>query len=169
VIGQEALALGALIGVVALLMAAAISDIATMQIPNWISIAAAAAYPPLAIAAGQDVGAIFWHIACGAVIFAAGFFLFGLGVLGGGDVKVFAAAGVWTGFASLASFLAVTFITGGILALGMLILRRWITPGPTLPRFLNRLVDHARGVPYAVAIAVGGLTTALSWPIITTA
>lgn len=149
----------------ALLLLAAASDIATMQIPNWISVAAAAAYPPLALATGQDPTTVAMHVGCGLLVFAVGFGLFHVNVLGGGDVKVFAAAAVWTGFSSLLGFLSITFIAGGVLAALMLVTRRFVTPGPDLPIFLNRLVDKRRGIPYAVAIAFGGVATALSWPI----
>lgn len=161
----EMVALALLLGAVALFVAAALSDIATMTIPNWISIVAAVAYPPAALAAGTPWIDIGLHIACGACVFVAGFFLFNLGILGGGDVKVFAAASVWTGFTSLVPFLTMTFLAGGVLAGVILVMRRLVTPAPHRPAFLNRLSDKARGVPYGVAIAVGGAWTAAKWPI----
>lgn len=156
---------GLILAVAALVLYAALSDIATMTIPNWVSIAIASAFPIAALAAGMPLTQIGWHLGCGVLIFAIGFGLFHIGVLGGGDVKVFAAAAVWTGFSSLMPFLSTTFIAGGVLALLMLALRRVLSPGPTMPAYLNRLLDKTRGVPYAVAIAVGGLSTALSWPL----
>jgi prepilin peptidase CpaA len=161
----DLIALSLLIAAIGLLVIAAVNDIATMTIPNWVSIAIALAYPAAALAAGETPLEIGAHLACGAVIFVAGFFLFNLGVLGGGDVKVFAAAGVWTGFSSLLPFLTITFLAGGVLAGGILVMRRAVTPKPSHPAFMNRLTDRTRGVPYGVAIAVGGAWTAAQWPI----
>jgi prepilin peptidase CpaA len=155
-----------LLGATALLFVwAAASDIATMTIPNRISILAALAFLPAAFAVGLHWQAILWHVALGALVFGIGFFLFNLGVLGGGDVKLFSAAAVWTGLPAILPFLSVTFIAGGVLAAGMLAMRRFVQPAPHLPAFLNRLSDRSRGVPYAIAIAIGALATGLQWPV----
>jgi prepilin peptidase CpaA len=161
----EILALLLATGAAGLILYAAASDIARMTIPNWVSIAAAALFPPAAFLAGMPLHEIGLHIACGILVLAVGFGLFHLRVLGGGDVKVFTATAMWTGFSSLGAFLTITFIAGGALALVMLGLRRLVAPGPALPAFFNRLMDKTRGVPYAVAIAAGALITCLSWPI----
>jgi prepilin peptidase CpaA len=161
----DLIAPGLMLAAAGLVLYAAFSDIATMTIPNWVSIVIALAFPIAALFAGMPAAQIGLHIACGVAIFVVGFGLFHFGVLGGGDVKVFTAVAVWTGFASLAQFLSITFLAGGVLALFMLALRRFFSPGPKTPAFLNRLLDKARGVPYAVAIAAGSIASALSWPL----
>ena len=75
----------------ALLCVAAIHDATTYRIPNRVSLAMAALYPAHVLASGADVawmGALF----VAAAVFAAGTVLFAWRVLGGGDVKLLAAA-----------------------------------------------------------------------------
>ena len=85
-----------------LLLYAAWHDVKTMWIPNWVSIALAAAFIPAAIAAGLSMEAIGLHLAFGAGMLLVCAALFYLGVFGGGDAKVIAAASLWTGLAGAA-------------------------------------------------------------------
>jgi prepilin peptidase CpaA len=126
-----------------------------MTIPNWVSIAAALLFPPVAFAAGIEPSQIGLHLLVGVGAFALGFGLFSFGVLGGGDVKVIAAATVWTGVAALSSFAFAMTLAGGVLAAVLLLARKAAKPAEGRPAFLARLLDPARGIPYAVAIAVG--------------
>lgn len=143
-----------------LLLVAALSDVATMQIPNWVSIALAAAFIPAAALAGASWPMIGVHLAFGAGVFLVCAGLFACGVLGGGDAKLLSAAAVWTGWTALLPFLVGTALAGGLLALAALAARRALAPSPSLPGFANRLLDRSRGVPYAVAIAAGGVFAA---------
>jgi prepilin peptidase CpaA len=149
----------------ALVLVAAASDIRSMLIPNWVSIALALAFLPAAWTAQMSLAEIGLHAATGLVVFLAGFALFALGVLGGGDVKVIAAASVWTGTAALSPFAFWTTAAGGVLALAMLLARRSMKPADTRPAFLNRLLDPAKGIPYAVAIAVGAIVSLPAQPV----
>jgi len=142
-----------------LVLFAAFSDIGSMTIPNWVSIALALAFPIAALSADMSWGAIGLHAGVGALVFLAGFALFAMGVLGGGDVKIIAAVSVWTGASALAPFAFWTTAAGGVLALALLLARKAAAPGETRPAFLNRLLDPARGIPYAVAIAVGAIAS----------
>jgi prepilin peptidase CpaA len=140
-----------------LLLVAACSDVATMTIPNWVSIALTALFPVAALIAGQPWIAIGAHLLFGFAVLAVSFFLFQAKVLGGGDAKLIAAAAVWTGGAAFGTFAIWTVLVGGLLALTLLIVRWRIKPAETRPAFVNRLLKPRGGVPYGVAIAVGGL------------
>jgi prepilin peptidase CpaA len=162
----DALLAGAcLLAFLGLMLFAAASDVATMTIPNWVSIAAAALFPVAGWLAGLTPAAIGFHLAVGAAAFVVGFFLFSFGVLGGGDVKVIAAASVWTGLAAMSAFAIAMTLTGGLLAGAILLARRAATPAPTRAPFLNRLLDPANGIPYAVAIAIGVAAAAPALPV----
>jgi len=139
-----------------LLLFAAASDIATMKIPNWISIAMAASYPILALISGASWMTIGLHAGFGVLMLIVCFALFQFGVFGGGDAKLIAAAAVWTGVETFAPFLLWTALAGGLLALTLMMARQAITPNETRPAFVNRLLRPKGGVPYGVAIAVGG-------------
>lgn len=151
---------------VALVLYAAVSDIATMTIPNWVSIAAALLFPLAAWLAGLSALQIGLHVAVGLVMFFVGFGLFSLGIVGGGDVKVIAAVSIWTGVAALSSFGFAMTLAGGVLALALLLVRRAAKPSETTPAFLNRLLNPKKGIPYAVAIAVGVVASLPHQPVL---
>ena len=126
----ELLALAAFAG---LLVVAACSDVATMKIPNWVSIALTAAFPLAALLLQMPLTEIGLHLAFGFAVLAIGFLLFQFGVLGGGDAKLIAAAAVWTGVAAFGSFALTTVIAGGIMALVLLLARARMQPAETRP------------------------------------
>ena len=99
---------------VALLIWAAASDVATMEIPNRISLLLVGIYPIAALACALPWQDILMHLAIGVAAFALCWGMFMLGVFGGGDAKVLAAATVWTGISpALSQMLLWTFIAGG--------------------------------------------------------
>lgn len=160
------LSVACLAAFVGLVLFAAASDIASMEIPNWVSVALVLLFPLAAFLAHMAPAQIGLHVGIGVAMFLAGFGLFSLGVLGGGDVKVIAAASVWTGLAALTPFAYATTIAGGVLAAIMIVARRAAKPSDTLPAFLNRLLGPENGIPYAVAIAVGALASLPSQPLV---
>ncbi|MTI43919.1 prepilin peptidase CpaA [Roseibium hamelinense] len=143
-----------------LLIAAGVSDILTMKIPNAIP----GAFVLLFVGVGLycSVGLDMWasHTATGIGILAVGFAFFSFGWMGGGDAKLFAAIGLWFGFseALMNALLATTLIGAGltIALIGFRLL-------PVLPKFcqelpwLLRLHDKKSGIPYGVAISAGAL------------
>lgn len=149
-----------------LVLFAAGSDIASMLIPNWVSIALAALFPLAALAAGMSWAEIGLHVGVGVLVFIAGFILFSIGVLGGGDVKVIAAVSLWTGAAALSPFAFWTTAAGGVLGLVVLMTRKRLAPADGRPEFLNRLLTPTKGIPYAVAIAVGAIVSLPAQPVV---
>jgi prepilin peptidase CpaA len=126
------------------LIAAAASDIHRREIPDSASGLVALSGLTFAILGGSalTVSLVF------AFLFVAGALLFFLGVLGGGDVKLIAAMGFWLTPATIAPFLLVMALAGGVIAIGMIVagaLRQRPSAG------------GAQTVPYGVAIAVSGL------------
>jgi|CXWL01.1.fsa_nt_gi prepilin peptidase CpaA len=150
----EILALGAFSG---LLIFAAGSDVATMTIPNWVSLALAGLFPVAALATGLPLSTIGLHLLFGTAMLALGFLLFQINVFGGGDAKLIAAAAVWTGFAAFGQFALWTALAGGLMAVALVITRWRVKPAETRPAFINRLLKLRGGVPYGVAIMTGGL------------
>ncbi len=69
--------------------------------------------------------------------------MFMLGVFGGGDAKVLAAATVWTGLSpALSQFLLWTCIAGGVLAALAIVSRKRLKPAPSLPGFVNTFLGE---------------------------
>lgn len=89
-----------------------------------------------------------------AVVLAIGVFLFARDVLGGGDVKLFAAVALWVDFESALRLVASILIAGGILAV-VIILLRLVAPKPIVGRV--KTLQPRAGIPYGIAIAAGTL------------
>ncbi|HTX51360.1 MAG TPA: prepilin peptidase [Caulobacteraceae bacterium] len=151
-----------------LVMLAAVTDLASFTIPNWISAALALAFAPAALAAGDSLGAIglSFAIGLGMLVVAAG--MFALGWLGGGDAKLMTAAALWLGLKGLAPFVIFTGLAGGALALALLGLRSaWVRPYTrAAPAWARRLATPGESAPYGVAIAAGALAAFAVHPLV---
>jgi prepilin peptidase CpaA len=142
-----------------LLAYAAISDVASLTIPNWISLALVGAFAVFALVIGMPLAEIGAHFGFGVAVLCVGFALFQFNIFGGGDAKLFAAASVWAGFVTFLPLLYWTAMAGGLLALALLAARQFAKQTETNPPFVNRLLTGQTGIPYGVAIFAGGLMT----------
>jgi prepilin peptidase CpaA len=143
----------------ALVIGAAVRDLATFTIPNWISIALVLAFAPAALVAGVSLPDIGISFAVGLGMLVIGAAMFALGWIGGGDAKLMAAAAIWVGLRGLAPFAIYTALAGGLLALGLVALRSaWLRPLAAVgPGWTQRLATPGESAPYGVAIAAGAL------------
>jgi prepilin peptidase CpaA len=143
----------------ALVILAAVKDATSYTIPNWISLALVAAFPVAALAHGLSPQAMGVHAAVGAAALVGGMVMFALRWIGGGDAKLFAAAGLWLGWPAASGYVLMTCVAGGALALLLLGLRseRLRPLVPAGPAWFVRLAEPGENVPYGVAIAVGAL------------
>ena len=130
-------------------LAAAISDLLTRRIPNWLTGGLALFYLPVAMLDWPGLTELGLHAATGALLLAAGFGLQVYRLIGGWDVKLLAAVGLWLGWHQLATLLVSIALVGGGLSLFMLT--------------MEMLASHfavpleRKGVPYGVAIAAGAI------------
>jgi len=139
-----------------LLAVAAGWDIASFTIPNFLNLALLAAFAAFAIVAGLSFSTVGWHLLAGVLALAVGFTLFALGHIGGGDAKLFAAVVLWLGLKDSLPYALVASLFGGVLALGLTLLRSW--PLPVFlarQRWVLKLHDKQAGIPYGVALAAG--------------
>lgn len=142
-----------------LVIVAALRDVVSYTIPNWIPLALIGLFPLAALSVGLPLAAVGLNLAAGAAALVAGMVMFALGWIGGGDAKLFAAAGLWLGWPAMVSDVAVTGLAGGALALALLTLRSahvrpFVLNGPA---WFGRLAEPGENVPYGVAIAAGAL------------
>ena len=142
-----------------LVIVAALRDAVSYAIPNWISLALVAGFALAAPVLGLPLPAVGLHLAIGAAALAAGMGMFAVGWIGGGDAKLFAASALWLGWPALLTYLAVTGLAGGLLAVSLLglrspYLRPYLVRGPA---WFSRLAEPGENVPYGVAIALGAL------------
>jgi prepilin peptidase CpaA len=152
----------------ALLLLAAWCDIATCTIPDGISICLAAL--GLLTRASEGLVPAATSLLAAAALFAALVPLHARGAFGGGDIKLITSLAVGLPPLSTVNFLAATVMAGGVLALLYLSFRCLPRPSPLAPRprawrpwkvlALERRRFGRRGpLPYAVAIAAGGVLT----------
>jgi prepilin peptidase CpaA len=161
---------------VIVLVVATVTDLRSRRIPNWLVL-------PFLLA-GIVVSAVShgWHgvsqslmgLALGGLLFG---FLYWMGGMGMGDVKLLAAIGAWIGPGQLLTALVLTGIVGGVMALfwaigggfvgellsgtGELLFsirKHGLRPHPDL--VLNNPLT--RKMPYAPAIAIGTLVSFFS-------
>jgi prepilin peptidase CpaA len=145
----------------ALVIVAALKDATSFTIPNWISLALLAAFPPVALACGVGLGEIGLAFGVGAVALLAGMAMFAIGWIGGGDAKLLAASALWLGWPAVLPFLVVTALCGGALAVALLGLRSALIQPLAAqgPPWVGRLATPGAAAPYGVAICAGALAT----------
>ena len=163
-----------LIGGVLVALAGAVVDVRTARISNRLT------YTTLLIAlllratllgvSGLKSGVLGFFISGGLFLF-----LFALGAMGGGDMKLMAAVGAWVGGTQVLTLVLSAAMAGGVLALGRMILSRSLaqslrntvhllyyrlTSGIRVHPELNVQSARSLRVPFGVAIAVGALSCA---------
>lgn len=147
------------------LLFAALHDVATMTIPNWISIAFVAVFPVTGFVAGLSWMEIGMSLLAGFIALLICFGLFSLGIFGGGDAKLLPAVFVWIGMPALLHYIYGIAIVGGLLSL-LILLTRKLAPREAVPGFLQRSFVEGPGIPYAVAIAAGAIWAAPHSPVL---
>lgn len=138
---------------------AAASDLLTMTISNWVSVALVAGFVALApFLPGMDLTTFGYHVGGGAAVLVATFAMFAFGWIGGGDAKVAAAAALWLGLDHTIEFLVWTALIGGPLTIIILVMRQRLSPVLAVRfEWLHRLHDPRSGVPYGLALAAAAL------------
>ena len=130
----------------AALLAAAIEDLRRLRISNvTVLVVLLAAIAAMAFAGFR--GALWQNAAVFVGVLIVGTFAFARNWLGGGDVKLLAATGLWVGFEAAPWLLAAIFLAGGVVAILYIIVRK--------ARGKKR--SEANRIPYGVAIAAGAL------------
>jgi len=130
------------------LAAAAIEDAMRLRISNLTSLAVFAGAIVAAVVGGPSWG-LWQNGAVFAILLVLGTIAFSAGWLGGGDVKLFAATGLWFDLGSALPLVAMVFLAGGLVPIAKLLAR-------PLRRRVAGQPKHGQ-VPYGIAIAVGAL------------
>ncbi|HEV2334084.1 MAG TPA: prepilin peptidase [Stellaceae bacterium] len=149
-----------LAGFAGVLATAAFEDCRRLVIPNALVLALVLLWP-LELSLGRAAIAplsVLAAVGCALFVFVVGAALFSRGLIGGGDVKLMAAAVLWTGAGGTPSLVILTGLFGGALALFLL------TPlGLHLSALRGTVLgpsDSAlemNSVPYGLAIAAAAL------------
>jgi len=136
-----------LLGVLALLLlTAAATDLRARIIGNWLNLCIAALAPVYWWATGLSLWPdIAIQLLLAACVFALFAFMFAMGWMGGGDVKLLAAISLWLPLVSMLQLLVAMSLLGGLLTLAFMAFHR-LRKAPANPE-----------IPYGVAIACAGL------------
>lgn len=146
----------------ALVIVAGLKDLTSMKIPNWISGLLILGFFPAALVLGLQPATIGVHLGIAVAALLVGMGLFALNFLGGGDVKLMAAACLWLGLSGSGVFVLATAVIGGLFSLALLVSRAWLQPYIGAgPGWLVQLMEPKGHIPYGVAIAGGAL---VAWP-----
>lgn len=133
-------------------------DLFTMTIPNKISLVLIAAFLLMAPFVGMGWYQFAMHLSAGMVFLLVGFAMFAAGLLGGGDAKILAVAGLWLGFDHIAEYTLYAAILGGIVTFGLLFMRKIPVPLWMIHQdWFSRLYYYKTGVPYGIALAGAAL------------
>lgn len=150
-----------------LLLGAAVSDLALRRVPNLVPALLATAGCVLDLLAD----ALPEGIIAATIVFAAAFFCWRRGWMGGADVKLLAAAALLVSPRLVPELMLTIALAGGALGLFYLVLRRILPEARRCPPVHGRLarllhrerVRIAEGeLPYATAIAAGALVVLIT-------
>lgn len=144
---------------------AALKDITTMTIPNWINLALVALFVPAAFAAGLGWSTAGLHLVTGVIALVVFFGLFAVNAVGGGDAKMIPAVLLWIGPDGVIHFIFGTALAGGALALALILARKAV-PAEIAPGFAQKILQQDADIPYAVAIASGAVLAMPASPIL---
>ncbi len=146
---------------------AAVSDTLSMTIANRVPLLLLGVFAVVAPLTGMDWATYGWHIAAGALVLVVTFGMFAAGGMGGGDAKLVSASAVWMGFnIHLLEYLVISAFAGGVLTIAILSYRGSVLATYTSRNmFLRNLADGEGGVPYGIALGIGGLVAYPSSPL----
>ncbi|MWV28946.1 prepilin peptidase [Aurantiacibacter rhizosphaerae] len=127
---------------------AAIWDIRSRRIPNWLNLCVLVG-GIIMIAVNWSTAEPLSHLMHFGLALAGAMLLFALGLWGGGDAKFYAATAIWFSLGKALTFLIVTAAAGAIVV---------IATG--LISTAMKKKGWRKEIPYGVAIATGAIVTA---------
>ncbi len=138
---------------------AAYTDASIMKIPNWISLVVIALFVVMMPFAWDGFPVLGEHLLVGLTFFAAGFIMFALGWMGGGDAKLLAATALWWTWEDAAIYAVYVGMIGGVLALILLVGRNYAPARLATSAWFYGLFKEEKQMPYGLALAGGALLT----------
>jgi prepilin peptidase CpaA len=147
---------------------AAVSDMLSMTIANRVAVVLVATFVVVAPLTGMDWATYGWHFAAGGVVLLVTFALFALGGMGGGDAKLMSATALFLGFnIHLVEYLVISAFLGGVLTVAILAYRNSaLAVFTSRNMFLRHFADDAVGIPYGIALGLGGLVAYPASPLV---
>jgi len=152
----------------ALMLVAAVFDVATYRIPNLLVLVVLLVFAALAIIHSDEVA---WlnHAGAFILVLGAGLFLYSIGQMGAGDAKLLAAVALWSGVYAgpgVYPIIALLFWVSlcGLAGMLMILVLRHLAPRFSEPTSLPRVLQKKQGIPYGIGIGPGAIIASLSFP-----
>ena len=137
---------------------AAASDMVSMTISNKISLALMSGFMIFAFLIGMNYETMLWHWGIFGIVLAAGFVLFAIGVVGGGDAKLAACTALWLGPEHSMSYFTVSALLGAFLTLFLMRIRYQPLPDKIVNvEWIARLYRADSGIPYGIVLGIGAI------------
>ena len=147
---------------------AAWTDFKGYRIPNVVSViivvAFIVAFSITSMTGQNEIIFASWKSHLGAFVFVlfVTMAMFAVKIMGAGDSKMASAVSLWLGWSGLMPFLFYMTMTGGLLAVASILLKKYKPLKTPLPAFiagtwLEKAQTGVNKVPYGIAIATGAL------------
>lgn len=150
-------------GIVSLLLVmAAGQDIATRQISNYFSLCIFALFCIYSAFFGHEAPSE--HALSFVLTSAIMLVVYHFGIMGGGDIKLIAAASIWFGYADMLKVACLITLFGGLLAMAAIMARRALPARPSDQGNIVALKNRG-SIPYGVAIASGTIAGLILFPV----
>lgn len=144
------------------LLYAALRDFRAMEIPNWVSLLIAVGFMVFAANHWGEL-LISYHLIVAGTLFAITFVFWWMGWLGGGDVKLLSAVGLWLGPGLSLPFIFILAVVSSALSVLLIIVRRAVRERDTsgLSASMHRVTEIARtgACPYGIPICLAACAT----------
>jgi len=148
------------LAVLGLTLAAAVWDIRSLRIPNWISLVIAALFLVALIAQPERFSPLWVHVLAAGVTLIVGFLLFVVRIMGAGDTKLASSLVLWIGAKGLVSFVFFMAIWGGLLGVAALGLKKFKPfKNPRPGGWVEKVQSGHNAVPYGVAVSFGAIVS----------
>jgi len=137
-------------------VASCVSDIRQMRIPNTHVVIVLVLFA-VAFAAAPGAFHAWWeHGAAMLAFLVLTYIMFAVGMLGAGDAKYGAALALWAGLPGLMAYVFFMAISGGVLGVLSLLLRKYRpVKNPRAGSWVATVQDGGNAVPYGIALSIG--------------
>lgn len=133
-----------------------VTDFRTMRIPNSHSLVIIACFLVAWLVSPETFGKWWNPFGAFALMFAATFGMFCLGMFGSGDTKLSSVLALWVGLGGLMVFLFYMSLAGGLLGgIAMYIRKKKPFPNASAESWVGKAQSGKSAVPYGIAITAG--------------
>lgn len=155
---MQILSLAIRLVVLCVLLWLAVIDVRSRRLPTKIVLTIGALYFADALLLGKSVDDVMAHLLLALGVFIICAALFAARMLGGGDAKLASVIFLWAGLSLSLPALTLISVIGTLVSLVSLATRRMNPLQHSHPMRALAMFSGARGVPYGVALALGGGT-----------